>query len=493
MYLKKKFSNMHFIAIALCMVLMMPLFSASIAWAAAKPIVKDAQNVILHDQGYLFIDSDFEVFVDPQDGAALYYALNNANINGVALTGYYDGAEGNPRGSHFEAPFTPGAVALTITDPIGNGILVGSDRKITIKNPTETVVLYVWAVANGVASPMFSYTFSPMLIVKDAEGNLFANGGQTIANESMDLFLTGGPTGAELRYAFNTNIVEAYYNGADGNPRGSYFDGPLVNGALSAVRFISIPVSADGKITVPNPAVNGAQDLKIAAIVNGSEVLVFEHIFAASEYTVAFVDWDGTVLDEQVIPYGAGAAAPKDPERVGYTFIGWDVDFSNVSEDLKVTAQYEINQYTVTFVDWNDTVLSEQIVAHGGLAIAPTPVRNGYILNGWLLDGEAFDLAGTITEEITLVADWELIPVTALRIDSLSIATVARYNTYNFRVILNEGAIDINVVWTIADPSLGYVDANGTVTIFDKTGNVRLTATDTLSNISHSITLRIAS
>ena len=84
-------------------------------------------------------------------------------------------------------------------------------------------------------------------------------------------------------------------------------------------------------------------------------------------------------------------------------------------------------------------------------------------------------------------------PITSIRIDSLSIATVARYETRKFSLILNEGATGKNVKWTIADPSLGYVDAEGNVTIFDKTGNVRLTVTDPDSGLSHSITLRIAS
>ena len=90
-----------------------------------------------------------------------------------------------------------------------------------------------------------------------------------------------------------------------------------------------------------------------------------------------------------------------------------------------------------------------------------------------------------VSEVITLI--------TSIRIHALSITTVARSQTYRFDLILNEGATDENVEWTIADPSLGYVDADGNVTIFDKTGNVRLTATDPVSGLRHSITLRIAS
>ena len=85
------------------------------------------------------------------------------------------------------------------------------------------------------------------------------------------------------------------------------------------------------------------------------------------------------------------------------------------------------------------------------------------------------------------------VPITSIKIESLSITTVARGGVYTFSLTLNEGALGDHVEWTISNPSLGYVDKDGTVTIFDKIGNVRLTATDPVSKLSHSITLRIAS
>ena len=85
-----------------------------------------------------------------------------------------------------------------------------------------------------------------------------------------------------------------------------------------------------------------------------------------------------------------------------------------------------------------------------------------------------------------------VVQITSIRIDALSITTVARGETYNFNLNLNAGASSENVIWSLADPSLGYADGGGNITIFDKTGNVRLTATDPDSGLSHSITLRIA-
>ena len=98
-----------------------------------------------------------------------------------------------------------------------------------------------------------------------------------------------------------------------------------------------------------------------------------------------------------------------------------------------------------------------------------------------------------LADRLNAAIDAYQFPITSLRIDALSITTVARGGEYSFGLILNAGATGDNVEWALATPSLGYVDHAGNVKIFDKTGNVRLTATDPISGKSHSITLRIAS
>ena len=102
-------------------------------------------------------------------------------------------------------------------------------------------------------------------------------------------------------------------------------------------------------------------------------------------YTVTFVDWDEKVLKTQTVDWNTAATAPEEPEREGYTFTGWDpADFSHVTSDLTVTAAYTINTYTVTFVDWDEKVLKTQTVDWNTAATAPEePEREGYTFTGW--------------------------------------------------------------------------------------------------------------
>ena len=68
-----------------------------------------------------------------------------------------------------------------------------------------------------------------------------------------------------------------------------------------------------------------------------------QNTMSVVQYTVTFKDWDGTVLKTETVESGSAATAPANPTREGYTFIGWSCNFTNVTSDLEVTAQYSQN------------------------------------------------------------------------------------------------------------------------------------------------------
>ena len=63
----------------------------------------------------------------------------------------------------------------------------------------------------------------------------------------------------------------------------------------------------------------------------------------STTYTVRFLDWDNSVIDTQTVTSGGSATPPPYPTRDGYTFSGWLGDYTNVTSDVDIIAQYTQN------------------------------------------------------------------------------------------------------------------------------------------------------
>ena len=153
----------------------------------------------------------------------------------------------------------------------------------------------------------------------------------------------------------------------------------------------------------PTIYIRSTSNYVIEGFIEGAYLYIDDSSSEPTTYTVTFKDWDGTVLKTEQVEEGQSATAPSNPTRDGYTFIGWDVDFTNVTNNLTVTAQYEeIIYYTVTFKDWDETVLKTQTVEEGQPASAPdNPTRDGYIFIGWDVDFT------NVTSDLLVTAQYE--------------------------------------------------------------------------------------
>ena len=58
-------------------------------------------------------------------------------------------------------------------------------------------------------------------------------------------------------------------------------------------------------------------------------------------HTVVFKDENGTVIFSQTVSDGEAATPPDPPEKDGYTFVGWNTEFNNVTGDLEILPVYE--------------------------------------------------------------------------------------------------------------------------------------------------------
>ena len=94
---------------------------------------------------------------------------------------------------------------------------------------------------------------------------------------------------------------------------------------------------------------NGWQP-KIPAVMP-AENLTLTAQWEAKLYKVTFDSDGGIEVDEVLYPYGASVIEPTEPRKEGYTFVKWNPDLPDTmpARDVIETAQWSINQYTITF------------------------------------------------------------------------------------------------------------------------------------------------
>jgi hypothetical protein len=129
-------------------------------------------------------------------------------------------------------------------------------------------------------------------------------------------------------------------------------------------------------------------------------------------YTVTFVDFDDRVMSIQTITEGNNATAPREPALSGYAFAGWDKPFTNVSSDLVIRATYAVvasTTYTVVFAPGDYGGFASQVTS-GLLAGTATPqAPQTGTGTSWRFVGWQPAVAPYVTESVTYIAQWELV------------------------------------------------------------------------------------
>ena len=126
-----------------------------------------------------------------------------------------------------------------------------------------------------------------------------------------------------------------------------------------------------------------------------------------NQYTIAFDTNGGSEIAPITQDYGTEITAPDNPTRKGYTFKGWDKEIPETmpAENITVKAQWEINQYTITFDANGGSEIAPITQDYGTKITAPAdPTRKGYTFRGW--DKEIPETMPA--ENITVKAQWEI-------------------------------------------------------------------------------------
>ena len=147
------------------------------------------------------------------------------------------------------------------------------------------------------------------------------------------------------------------------------------------------------------------------------------------------------VTTVKAIDIAAQPIVLQDPNRTGYTFVGWylSADFAGervyeITSSLlelaekgviRLYAKYEINKYTITYQDMDGTILkADNNVSYGSLATTFVPSKDGKIFDNWYYNDAVYDFNTPVTSDITLVAKYRIREVsTTVNIDD-SLVTV---------------------------------------------------------------------
>ena len=284
-------------------------------------------------------------------------------------------------------PDTLGSDGLkVVTLDLGGGTLGGSseDIQIIVKSSES----FTAPSAEGLPRPD-GISEDAQLYWSDENGNCYKPGDTVPADVSM-LSITGDYEVIYLPGTYGTGSAVT-----DMKPHNNIL---TLRGAL----FTRAGYTQVGWATVDG----GEKVYDFEDIYTKNEALTLYPVWNTNKYTITFDTNGGSEIAPITQDYGTQIAAPANPTRKGYTFKGWDKEIPETmpAENITVKAQWEINQYTITFDTNGGSEIAPITQDYGTEITAPdNPTRKGYTFKGW--DKE---IPKTMpAENITITARWK--------------------------------------------------------------------------------------
>ena len=274
-----------------------------------------------------------------------------------------------------------------ITLDLGGGTLGGSseDIQIIVKNGES----FTAPSAEGLPRPD-GISEDAQLYWTDKNGNCYKPGNTVPADVSM-LSITGD---YEVIYLPGT-----YGTGSEVTDMKPHNNILTLRGAL----FTRAGYTQVGWSTVDG----GEKVYDFEDIYAKNEALTLYPVWNTNKYTITFDTNGGSEIAPITQDYGTQIAAPANPTRKGYTFKGWDKEIPETmpAENITVKAQWEINQYTITFHTNGGSEIAPITQDYGTKITTPdNPTRKGYTFKGWNKE-----IPKTMpAENITVKAQWEI-------------------------------------------------------------------------------------
>ena len=112
--------------------------------------------------------------------------------------------------------------------------------------------------------------------------------------------------------------------------------------------------------------------------------LTFTAQFSINQYTMTFVLDNGEENVVKTQNYASALTAPEDLVKTGFTFKGWSpsVPATVPASDMTFNAQWERNKYKVTWIVDGQSTMNE-VEYEAAIVMPEEPVKEGYMFTGW--------------------------------------------------------------------------------------------------------------
>ena len=245
----------------------------------------------------------------------------------------------------------------------------------------------------------------------------------TLVNPTREGYTFAGWTGTGLDAASTTVTIPAGSTGdrtytATWTPITYTIDYDLAGGSVAGGLPASYTIES-AAITLVNPTrtgytfkgwkLDGAGEAQmtvtIAAGSTGNKA--YTATWQINQYTITFDSNGGSTVPAITQDYASAVSAPAAPTKTGYTFTGWTpaVPSTIPAENMTLTAQWTINQYTITFASNGGSAVPSITQDYNTAVTAPAaPTKTGYTFAGWTPA-----VPTTIpAEDITVKAQWTI-------------------------------------------------------------------------------------
>ena len=230
---------------------------------------------------------------------------------------------------------------------------------------------------------------------------------ETMPNNLSAVVEAGGTTVLKVYFARNKHTATYHYE----DQSGPQTDEMEVLFGQSVPEFSAVPGGpAKEGYTFKNWSQSETENIPALNVMPDSDVDMYP-VFEKNTYTVVFDAKGGTFSDDSSVKsfvyyYGETPDTFTEiPVKEGYTFSCWDNDLpATVTDNVTINAEYNLNQYTVTFMDGN-TVLGDPIVINHGDQVFAEDIPEGYKADGWKLENNTgVNFPYTVTDDVIFYA-----------------------------------------------------------------------------------------